>query len=412
MALQTSPDSPAPLREVVRGVQGWVDRLGSVWIEAQVVELKSYPSVTFLTLRDPLAEVSVTATVDSVVLNGAGPVQPSAQVVAELKPYVHTKATSLRFACTDLRPSGQGRLLARLEQLRQRLAAEGLFDRERKRPLPFLPRSIGLITAGGSAAERDVLENSRRRWPAATFTVRNVPVQGQQAGLEIITAIGHLDRDPSVEVIVIARGGGSLEDLLAFSDEGVVRAAAAARTPIVSAIGHETDTPLLDHVADLRASTPTDAARHILPDAREEARGVQQARQRLDRAIGNLLGAEQQRLDQLRHRPGLANPLYGFELRHDQITALRDRARRSVQNRLQAEGSEIQQALARVRAMSPKATLDRGYAIVADADGATVSSVDQVSPDQALTLRLADGDLWVAVDEVIPRSTEPEGEQP
>ncbi|MGY4721453.1 exodeoxyribonuclease VII large subunit [Naumannella cuiyingiana] len=397
MPLQTSPDSPAPLRDVVNGVRGWVERLGRVWIEAQVVELKAYRAMTFLTLRDPLADVSVTATVDNVVLNRNGPVQPASQVVAELRPYLHTRAADLRFECSDLRPSGEGRLLARLEQLRQRLQAEGLFGVDRKRALPFLPRAIGLITAAGSAAERDVVENSRRRWPSAVFVTRNVPVQGSGAAAEVIAAVQHLDRRAEVEVIIIARGGGSLEDLLPFSDEGLLRAVAAARTPVVSAIGHETDTPLLDHAADLRASTPTDAARQVLPDAREEAARLEQVRARLHRAIDTMISTERRHLDQLRSRPALADPLYGFELRHDQVAALRQRARRAIDQRLRHDATELEHQLARVRAMSPKATLERGYAIIADARGATVSSVGQATVGEELSVRLRDGELAVQV---------------
>ncbi|MDR0784189.1 MAG: exodeoxyribonuclease VII large subunit, partial [Propionibacteriaceae bacterium] len=266
MAMKSSPDHPVPLREMAAAVRGWVERLGQIWVSAQIIELNRKTGAThFLTLRDASEEVSVAVTLSTAVLDAAGPVSVGMAVTAQLKPTVWLKSGRLSYECSDLRPTGEGQLLAQIEHLKRLLHAEGLFSPAIKRPLPVLPRRIGLITGQGSAAERDVVVNVRRRWPAAQFQTRYCLMQGPSCAGQIIEAIGELDADDEVQVIVIARGGGSVEDLLPFSDESLARAVAQARTPIVSAIGHEVDTPILDLVADLRASTPTDAAKRIVP---------------------------------------------------------------------------------------------------------------------------------------------------
>ena len=286
MPLESSPDNPQPLRRIAHLVRGWIDRLGPVWVEAQLIEISRRSGRTiFLTLRDKLAEVSVSVTVSPTTLDSAGPLSEGATVVARLKPSYYEQSGRFSYYCDAITPVGEGRLLAQLEQTKRLLQAEGLFDPTRKRPLPFLPRRIGLITGADSAAERDVVENARRRWPAVRLTVRHTLVQGPQAAEQIIAGLRQLDGIPEVEVIVIARGGGSLEDLLPFSDEGLIRAVAACRTPVVSAIGHESDNPILDLVADYRASTPTDAAKRVVPDAADERARLQQARQRLTQSI-------------------------------------------------------------------------------------------------------------------------------
>lgn len=404
MGLESSAEHPQPLRVIAHQVKGWIDRLGWVWVEGQLIQInrRAGRATVFLTLRDRLAEVSADVTTGPQVLDAAGPLTEGATVVARVRPSYYAPSGRLSYLCDELRPVGEGRLLAQLEQRKRMLQAEGLFDRSRKRPLPFLPRVVGLVTAAQSAAERDVIDNARRRWPAVVFRVRHAQVQGVNAATQVMEALGVLDRDPSVDVIVVARGGGSVEDLLAFSDEGVVRAAAACCTPVVSAIGHETDSPILDLVADHRASTPTDAARAVVPDENEERRGLEQARQRLHRAVHTRLDREQHALDALRRRPVLTDPLATFELRHEQLTVLRHRLGRAVDHALEREQTAVVHLRERARALSPVATLERGYAVLADADGRTVSSVDSVAPGARLRGWLVDGSLDLDVAAVHP----------
>lgn len=405
MALQTSPESPVPVRQVVSMIGGWVDRLGAVWVEGQVIGLNrpAGSGTDFIRLRDKLAEVSVDLTAPRAVVDSLpSPLVNGAQIVVHAKPTVYPGRGSLSLQVREIRLVGEGELLARLERRRQLLAAEGLFARELKRPLPFLPRRIGLVTARASAAEKDVLENARRRWPGVDFVVRYAAMQGPHCASQVIEALGALDRDPSVEVIVIARGGGSVEDLLPFSDEALVRAVHAATTPVVSAIGHEPDSPILDLVADLRASTPTDAARQIVPDVAEEAQRVLQTRERMRRVVVHRLTTEQQQLAGLRSRPSLADPRSGLADRIDEVVALRSRTRRVLGHVLDRADDDLGHQLARVRALSPLATLRRGYAVLSDAEGNLFSSVTDVTAGQPVAIRVADGRISAAVTSVEP----------
>jgi exodeoxyribonuclease VII large subunit len=405
VALESSPEYPQPLRVIARAVRGWVERLGAVWVEAQLIEInrRSGTRTIFLTLRDKLAEVSVSVTTSPVTLDSAGPLAEGATVVARIKPTYYESSGRFIFVCDAITPIGEGRLLARLEQTKRLLQAEGLFDPSLKKSLPFLPRAVGLVTGEGSAAERDVLENARRRWPAVRIVPRYALVQGPQACEQLIAAVQHLDRRPDVEVIVIARGGGSVEDLLPFSDEGLIRAVAACRTPVVSAIGHESDSPILDLVADYRASTPTDAAKRVVPDVAEEKLRVQQARQRMLQAMSGLVGRQQEFLNALRSRPVLMDPTATFGRRYEQLTELRHRANRAITSTIERESAHIGHQLARVRAMSPQATLERGYSILLHRDGAAVRSIQQVNAGEDLLAQLADGQLLVEVLELKPR---------
>jgi exodeoxyribonuclease VII large subunit len=294
-----------------------------------------------------------------------------------------------------VRAVGVGELLARLERLKQLLYAEGLFRPERKRPLPFLPGKIGLICGRDSAAERDVLDNARRRWPAVAFEVETVAVQGNYAVAEVVEALRRFDADPTIDVIIITRGGGSLEDLLPFSDETMVRAVAGARTPVVSAIGHEQDSPILDLVADLRASTPTDAAKKVVPDVREQLQLIRQLRDRGRRCVTGRVDREVTWLASVRSRPALADPVREVERKHEQILTMRDRSRRALTVALDRSTDQLAHTHARLTALSPAATLERGYAIVQRADASVVRSVDSVKPDEDLVIRLPDGKLAV-----------------
>ncbi|MFY1574454.1 exodeoxyribonuclease VII large subunit [Verrucosispora sp. WMMD703] len=398
---KSSSEEPWPVRVVSQKIGAWVARLGWVWVDGQVAQISRRPgaSTVFLTLRDPSADLSLTVTTNRDVLDlGAPELREGARVVLHAKPEFYAARGTLSLRADEIRQVGLGELLARLEKLKKLLAAEGLFDRARKRRPPFLPQRIGLITGRASAAERDVLTNARRRWPAVEFRTVNVAVQGPAAVPQIVDALKALDADPSIDVIILARGGGGIEDLLPFSDEALCRAVFACRTPVVSAIGHETDAPLVDYVADVRASTPTDAAKRVVPDLAEEVRLIKQARHRLHRAVHNLVDRESHRIDALRSRPVLARPQVMLEQRAAEVVALRQRAGRCLDHRLAAAGEDLRHTVARLRALSPAATLDRGYAIVQRADGHVVRAATEVAPGDPLRVRLAEGELSATVD--------------
>ncbi len=397
MPASTTAEAPLPVRTVARLIGEWVARLGRIWVEGQVTELTRRPGsgTVFLVLRDPVADVSLRLTSSRAVCDAVlPPLAEGARIVVHAKPDFWTARGSLTLTAHEIRPVGVGELLARLERLRQQLDAEGLFDARRKRPLPFLPRVIGLVTGRASAAERDVVETARRRWPAVRFAIREVAVQGPTAVAAVTAALRELDGDPQVDVVVLARGGGSLEDLLPFSDESLCRAVAAARTPVVSAIGHEPDTPLLDLVADVRAATPTDAARRVVPDVGEEAARITSLRRRARRVPAQRLAAEHGSLSALRGRPVLADPVAAVERRVVEVAALRERATRCAVTGLARAGDDLSHAAARVRALSPAATLERGYAVVQrERDGHIVRGPADVAAGERLRLRLAVGEL-------------------
>ncbi|GAA1963622.1 exodeoxyribonuclease VII large subunit [Amycolatopsis minnesotensis] len=400
----SSPDNAWPVRTVARKIADWVHRLGTVWVEGQVTQISARPgtSTAFLTLRDPSADVSMTVTCPTGLLRSVEPpLRDGASIVVQAKPTFFLGRGTISLRATEIRSVGIGELLARIERLRKLLGAEGLFARERKRRLPFLPKGIGLITGRASAAERDVLVNAHARWPSARIQVLNTAVQGVQAVPQILRALSTLDRDPGVEVIVIARGGGSVEDLLPFSDEALCRAVAAAGTPVVSAIGHEPDTPLLDHVADLRCSTPTDAGKRIVPDVAEESQRVRQMRDRGRRALHGWVDTQRRLLDQIRSRPVLADPFAPIERRHDDIGRHREHGRRAILSTLSSEQSALASARARLTALGPAATLTRGYAVVqfSDAGGnlKVLRSVSEIEDGTPLRVRVADGAVTATI---------------
>ena len=399
MALETSAESPIPVRTVLRLVGDWVGRLGRVWVEGQIAELTRRGSTVYLTLRDPLAAVSVRVICPRQVFDAADPAPAEgARVVIWTKPDFSMAKGSFSLSALELRAVGIGELLARLERLRRALAAEGLFAAERKRRLPFLPKMVGLICGRDSAAERDVLQNAARRWPAVQFRVEQAAVQGPYAVQEVTAALQRLDADQSVEVIIIARGGGSIEDLLAFSDESLIREVAACRTPVVSAIGHEQDVPLLDLVADVRASTPTDAARRVVPDVTEQLALIGELRSRARRQLGGRLDRENAWLVGIRSRPALSSPAAELDRRHEQVLALAERSRRSISARLERADGDLAGIRARLVSLSPAATLRRGYAIVQRPDSSVVRAAAQISGGDSLLVRFADDQLSVTAD--------------
>ena len=395
-ASATTAEHPWPVRMLTAKLTEYIAKAPPLWVEGQVVQLTRRPGqgTCYLTLRDTDVDLSFSVTVAARVLDGlAVPLGDGAHVVVHARPQLFPRRGSLSLAADDLRPIGVGELLARLEHLRRVLAAEGLFAADRKRPLPFLPRVVGLVCGRASAAERDVVENARRRWPAVRFELRAVAVQGPNAVTEVIAAVQSLDAEAEVDVIVIARGGGSLEDLLPFSNEAMLRAVAACRTPVVSAIGHEVDSPLLDLVADARASTPTDAAKRIVPDVAEELAGVTQARRRLRAAVTGRLDREAAALAALRARPVLADPHRMLASHAEQVEQLRGRARGALGVALDRAGENLGHLRERVAALSPAATLARGYAVVQTADGAVLRDPADAALGDLLRLRLAGGDL-------------------
>lgn len=397
---RSTAEDPWPVRVVSQRIGEWISRLGWVWVDGQVAQISRRPgsSTIFLVLRDPAAELSLAVIAGRDVLDSTTPeLTEGARVVVHARPAFHPARGTLSLRADEIRQVGLGQLLARIEQLRKLLRAEGLLDADRKRRLPFLPRRIGLITGRASAAERDVLATVARRWPATEHRVVNTPVQGADAVPQLTGALRALDSDGSVDVIIMARGGGSVEDLLPFSDEALCRAVATCTTPVVTAIGHETDTPLVDLVADVRASTPTDAARRVVPDLSEERQGVATARHRLRRSVTGLLEREQHRLDALRSRPVLARPEVIVDQRAAEVATSRERAKRRLRHRLEGAEGDLTHTAARLRALSPVATLRRGYAVVQRVDGAVLRAPSEVAAGDPVRVRLADGEITATV---------------
>ncbi|MGH3833086.1 MAG: exodeoxyribonuclease VII large subunit [Pseudonocardiaceae bacterium] len=399
----TTPEAPWPVRTVARKIATWIDRLGSVWVEGQLTQVSAKPGTgtAFLTLRDPAADVSMTLTCPiALVRDRQPPLADGCRVVVHGKPSVHRSRGTLSLRVDEIRAVGIGELLARIERLRRLLAAEGLFDPRRKRRLPLLPGCVGLITGRASAAERDVLSNATARWPAVRFQVRNVAVQGPLAVGQLVDALTALDADPAVDVIVLARGGGSVEDLLPFSDEALCRAVSRCATPVVSAIGHEPDTPLVDHVADKRCSTPTDAGKCVVPDVREETAALCQLRNRCHRALHGWVDRERRLLDALRTRPVLATPLRPLAERGQLVIDLRARADRAMVGGLAAAREGLEHTAARLTTLGPAATLARGYAVVQRVEGfpaRVLRSVTDAPEGTELRVRLSDGALHAVV---------------
>lgn len=400
----TSPENPWPVRAVATRVAKWIDRLGQVWVEGQLTQIDIRPGskTVFMVLRDPAADMSLTVTCPpDMVRNAPVKLTEGTQVVVCGKPTFYTVRGSFSLRLSEIRAVGVGELLARIERLRQLLAAEGLFDPRLKRPVPFLPSRIGLITGRASAAEHDVISVASARWPAVQFAVRNTPVQGPHAVAEIVAALQALDADPAVDVIVLARGGGSVEDLLPFSDETLCRAISACRTPVVSAVGHEPDNPLSDLVADLRAATPTDAAKKLVPDAAAEQALILDLRRRSAQALRNWVQREERGLDQVRSRPVLADPLRMLTTRHDEIAVARTALRRDVRRLVDSESQRVEHLTARLTTLGPAATLARGYSVVQRVrDDGTVEVLRTVSDaptGASLRVRVSDGAVTATV---------------
>ena len=390
---ETSSEAPATVRTVSEAIKEYVDRLGPIWIEGEISELNERSGMmAFMRLRDPSVDMSISVMCHKSVIAAVKPLPDNARIVMYAKPSWYTKNGSLSFSAREIRQVGVGELLARLEALKNLLAGEGLFNSDRKVALPLLPKVIGLICGRNTDAEKDVVENAKRRWPSVQFEIREVTVQGAAAVSEVSDALRELEANKDVEVIIITRGGGSFEDLLPFSDEGLVRLAASCTTPIVSAIGHEKDSPLLDLVADYRASTPTDAAKRVVPDISEEIAMIEALQDRARRTLVNRLDLELTRITNFRNRPVMKDPHVLITTRAEVIAGLRDRSNRSFGASIKLAKEELKQIKARVRALSPQSTLDRGYSVVQLPDGQIVTDPKRLKAGDELRLRLAKGE--------------------
>ena len=395
---ETSSESPAPVRVVSEAIKEYVERLGPIWIEGEISELNERSGgMAFMRLRDTSVDMSLSVMCYKNVLSAVQPLPANARVVIHAKASWFTKNGSLTMSAKEIRQVGVGELLARLEALKGVLAAEGLFSADRKVALPLLPRKVGLICGRNTDAEKDVVENARRRWPAVEFEIREVAVQGAAAVVEVSAALRELEGIKEVDVIIITRGGGSFEDLLPFSDESLVRLAASCETPIVSAIGHEKDSPLLDLVADYRASTPTDAAKRVVPDIEQEIADINKIRDRIYRRLVSTIDYELNQIAQLRNRPVMKDPSVMVKVRVDELNALRDRSNRGFKSLLEIEKKEIKGVIAHLRSLSPQSTMDRGYSVVQSDDGKIVRDATKLKAGAVLRIRAAKGEARASV---------------
>ncbi len=396
--IESSSEEPLPVRVVSESIGEYVGRLGPVWVEGEVAEITRRPGsqMAFIRLKDTSVDMSLQVTCHKSILEAIDPLPDNARIVAYAKVNWYAVRGTLSLMAREIRQVGLGELLARLEQLKNLLAAEGLFASERKKQLPFLPRRIGLICGRASAAEKDVVENVERRWPGISFEIREVAVQGSTAVVEVSRALMELEKIEDVEVIIITRGGGSFEDLLPFSDESLIRLVASLNTPIVSAIGHEQDAPLLDLVADLRASTPTDAAKRVVPSLVEEVERTTQLVNRLEKRMSSIIDLESAKISALLSRPVLRDPMTLVTMRRDEVRILRSDGKRALTALLKEARSEIKEIKAEITALSPLATLKRGYAVV-QKRGKLITNAKDVAPADQLAVTLAKGEIAVEV---------------
>lgn len=396
-----APEFPLAVHSVSTMIGEYIARLGTIWIEGQLAEVNPRKGLTYLSLRDSDRDVSLSLYVASGVLESlATTATQGSRVLVQVKADWWAKRGSMQFKVLQLRAVGIGELMARLEALRNMLAAEGLFNEDRKKPLPFLPRRIGLICGQGSDAMHDVIENAKRRWPDVQFEVREVAVQGVNCVRQVSAALTELDAINDIDVIVIARGGGAFEDLLPFSDESLIRVVASVVTPVVAAIGHEEDRPLLDYVADYRASTPTDAARQIVPDVLQEISDLRNSWAQIRFLVTAQLNRLEQQLALTKNRPALASPATLIDQRRKDNSSLRAAIYVQVRNFLEVETAHVKGAAGTLRALSPQGTLERGFAIVRTQAGAIVRGISSAPVGTAIKIRLADGEISAEISGV------------
>jgi exodeoxyribonuclease VII large subunit len=388
---------PWPVATLGQKLKDYIARLGTVWIEGELSQLSNKGTSFFADIKD----LKMDARVSVHSWNpGSLPkdLKVGDRVIALVKPEFWPKSGKLSLNVFEIRKVGLGDLLERIERLRQLFISEGLTDPARKQVLPFLPNCIGLITGKDSDAEKDVLQNVSRRWSEAKFRVINTKVQGDAAAAEVIAAVKTLDADPEVDVIVIARGGGAFMDLVVFSDEALCRAVAACQTPVVSAIGHEADSPLLDIVADVRASTPTDAAKLVVPDVALERSRIQEALARMLTRISQFISTQSDLIAQLRSRPMLANPFGFIDDQAIELDRERNAVRMAINLTLERAAAELSSQTQVLRSLSPQSTLDRGYSVVRDDKGHVIGDAAKVKAGQKLKIRLAKGEIDATAD--------------
>ena len=392
----SQPETPLAVSHVSRMIGDYIARLGTIWVEGQLSEVNPGRGLTYISMRDIDADAVLKLHAAPGILEAVNPkIEQGSRVIAQVKADWWPRRGTMQFKVLQIRAVGLGELMARLEALKATLAAEGLFDAERKKPLPFLPRRVGLVCGQNSDAMHDVIKNAKRRWPDVIFEVREVAVQGVSAVRQVSEAIRELDAIDDIDVIVVTRGGGSFEDLLPFSDESMMRVVANAVTPIVAAIGHEEDRPIIDYVADYRASTPTDAARRIVPDVEQEIAALANARSTMRQIVEQALTFREQQLAVLRSRPALANPAALIDQRMVENTAVRTALHSQVTNQITLEAAHLRGVQNTLRALSPQGTLERGFAIVRTSNGQIVKSSDSVTVDEALRIRFAQGEIDV-----------------
>ncbi len=405
----TTPDEPWSLAALTAKLKGYIDQLGMVWVEGEITAWTPRPSGIFGTLKDVNEDTSMSVGVwASAMSRVPEDIKTGDRVIALVKVDFWPKGGNIRLTIQEMKHVGLGDLMEKLERLKAQLRSEGLFDESRKLPLPFLPNRIGLITGANSDAEKDVIRNATLRWPQVEFEVRHTHVQGPETVPEVLAALADLDANPEVDVIIIARGGGDFMNLLPFSDESLVRAVAAAKTPVVSAIGHEADQPILDLVADLRASTPTDAAKRVVPDVNEELARVGEALGRIRLQTHAFVTSEWNKLEQLRSRPSLADGEWIIGNRAEEIVRYVQRGSDLVTRTIENAAAETSALRGQLRALSPQSTLDRGYAIAILADGKAAREVAEAPAGTELTIALAGGRIGaVSAGEVTPKTSAP-----
>ncbi|RGW09277.1 exodeoxyribonuclease VII large subunit [Bifidobacterium pseudolongum] len=391
-ARDTTPENPWPVSLLSQHFHDAVERWPAAWIEGQIIEINARRTGTvYLTLRDSFQEVSISALGFGAFAQKARAFQQGDRVVMHGQADLWVKSTRLSFRADDIRRIGSGGIKEQIDELRKKLKGEGLFDESNKVPIPEFPTTIGIVCGPGARAEGDIITNVNLRWPIVHFAVKYAHVQGPQCPAEVVQAIQELDADPAVDVIIVARGGGSFEDLIGFSDERVVRATAACVTPIISAVGHEDDWTLIDLASDMRASTPTDAAKRVVPDVREQQQLVTSAIDTMSMRMRAMVDNESRLIEGYVNRPSLTHPQTMVES-HERDIADAMRAMRIGLTRIVDDAQmHVEKLKATLTALSPQSTLDRGYAVLQNASGHVVDDAGDVHVGDELTITLRHG---------------------
>lgn len=406
LARDTTAENPWPVALLSQKYHDAVAKWPGAWVEGQISEINTRRSGSaYLTVRDNAEDIAISVSGFGRFAVLAKEFRQGDRVVLHGRPDVWMKQTRLSFLADDIRRVGKGDLMAQIEALRKRLKGEGLFDADRKIPIPEFPHRIGLICAPHARAEGDVITNARLRWPTIDFVVVHAHVQGPNCPPDIIAAIAQLDADPSVDVIIVARGGGSFEDLMGFSDEGVVRAAAQCQTPIVSAIGHEDDWTLIDLAVDMRASTPTDAAKRVVPDVMEQWQLIEEAQRRIRDRIRSRVDNEIRLIEGYANRPSLTQPLTMLEKPQRFVDEARMRLDIAMRRLVDNAEATIERLHASVTALSPQSVLDRGYAVVQNEHGQVIKETSQVDEGETMHITIRSGMLTAQVQDITPVAT-------